>query len=101
LPVAIAGIPRGHNILLVERLTDPFHRHWYARQTVEHGWSRVVLLHQIDTDAYERQGKAITNFERTLPEQRSDLAREVLKDPYHFDFLTLRTTGQNHWHRAG
>jgi predicted nuclease of restriction endonuclease-like (RecB) superfamily len=89
LPEAVGRIPWGHNILLVEKLTDPLQRLWYARQTTEHGWSRAILLHQIDTNAYERQGKAITNFARTLPEPQSGLAREVLKDPYHFEFLAL------------
>jgi predicted nuclease of restriction endonuclease-like (RecB) superfamily len=89
LPAPVACLPWGHNILLVEKLRDTHHRLWYAQQTIEHGWSRAVLLHQIDTGAHERQGKAITNFARTLPEPQSDLAREVLKDPYHFDFLAL------------
>ncbi len=89
LPAPVVCLPWGHNILLVEKLSDPLQRLWYAQQTIEHGWSRALLLHQIDTAAHERQGKAITNFARTLPEPRSDLAREVLKDPYHFDFLAL------------
>jgi predicted nuclease of restriction endonuclease-like (RecB) superfamily len=89
LPGPMACLPWGHNILLVEKLSYPLQRLWYAQQIIEHGWSRAVLLHQIDTGAHERQGKAITNFARTLPEPRSDLAREVLKDPYHFDFLAL------------
>lgn len=89
LPDAVASIPWGHNIQLLSKLDDPLQRLWYARKTVEHGWSRAVLTHQIDTAAHERQGKAITNFERTLPPQQSDLARDVLKDPYHFDFLSL------------
>jgi len=60
-----------------------------VRATVEHGWSRPVLTHQIETKLYERQGKAITNFERTLPAPQSDLAQQLVKDPYNFDFLTL------------
>lgn len=89
LPEPMRNLPWGHNTELIFKLKDPPQRLWYAQQTIEHGWSRAVLLHQIDTNAHERQGKAITNFERTLPEPRSDLAREVLKDPYHFDFLAL------------
>ena len=91
LPPPMACLPWGHNILLVEKLSDTHHRLWYAQQTILHGWSRAVLLHQIDTGAHQRQGKALTNFERTLPEPRSELARDVLKDPYHFGFLALGT----------
>ncbi|MFO0929629.1 MAG: PDDEXK nuclease domain-containing protein [Gemmataceae bacterium] len=89
LPAAVAAIPWGHNIQLLSKLQDPAQRLWYALKTTEHGWSRAVLLHQIETGAHERQGQAITNFDRTLPPAQSDLAREVLKDPYHFDFLAL------------
>jgi predicted nuclease of restriction endonuclease-like (RecB) superfamily len=87
LPAAVAGIPWGHNIQLFSKIQDPRQRLWYAQQTIEHGWSRAVLLHQIEIRGHERQGTAITNFARTLPAPQSDLAREVLKDPYHFDFL--------------
>jgi len=59
----------------------------YAREAVENGWSRNVLVHWIESDLYERQGKASTNFERSLPLPQSDLARELLKDPYDFQFL--------------
>ena len=62
---------------------------FYVRKTVENNWSRSVLTHQIESDLYNRQGKAVTNFENTLPEPQSDLARELIKDPYNFDFLTL------------
>jgi predicted nuclease of restriction endonuclease-like (RecB) superfamily len=88
-PEAVAGIPWGHNIVLVERLKDPSERIWYARKIVENGWSRSVLVHWIESGLYERQGKAQTNFERTLPAPQSDLARETLKDPYKFEFLAL------------
>src|SRR5205085_6281953 len=64
-------------------------REWYIRKTVEHGWSRAVLVHQIDSGLYARQGRAQTNFQRTLPAPQSDLAQQLLKDPYCFDFLTL------------
>lgn len=64
-------------------------RLWYVRQAAEYGWSRDVLFHQIDTRLYERQGKAQTNFAQTLPPPQSDLAQQLLKDPYNFDFLTL------------
>ena len=59
------------------------------RQTVENGWSRNVLVHQIDSGLYKRQGKALTNFKRTLPAPQSDLAQQIVKDPYTFEFLSL------------
>ncbi|MBO6237093.1 MAG: DUF1016 family protein, partial [Schwartzia sp.] len=62
---------------------------FYVRQTIQNGWSRAMLLNFLDTDLYERQGKAITNFKATLPPETSDLAQEITKDPYSFDFLTL------------
>lgn len=85
----VAQIPWGHNISLLEKLEDPAVRIWYAQQTVQHGWSRNVLVHQIETRLFERQGKAVTNFETALPAPQSDLAQALLKDPYTFDFLTL------------
>ncbi len=88
-PPEVTGIPWGHNVCLVETVKDPTVRLWYARQTVEHGWSRAVLVHQMESDLFKRQGKAVTNFQATLPPPQSDLAQQVLKDPYNFDFLTL------------
>ena len=86
----IAGqIPWFHNVVLIEKVKDPAARLWYARKTVEHGWSRAVLVHQIEGGLYERQGKAVTNFAMTLPSPQSDLAQQTLKDPYIFDFLSL------------
>jgi len=64
-------------------------RLWYARAVLEHGWSRAVLTHQIETQLHRREGKAITNFTATLPAPQSDLAHQTLKDPYIFDFLTM------------
>jgi len=64
---------------------------WYARQVVEHGWSRAVLIHQIESDLHSRQGAALTNFRRTLPPEHSDLAQQIIKDPYCFDFLRTGT----------
>lgn len=89
LPQVATQIPWFHNVVLVESLKDPIQRLWYARQTVEHGWSRAVLVHQIESGLYGRQGKAVTNFSRTLPAPQSDLAQQVTKDPYVFDFLSL------------
>jgi len=89
LPQFAAEIPWFHNVILIEKLKDPIQRWWYGRQTIEQGWSRAVLVHQIESGLYQRQGKAITNFRRTLPPLQSDLAEQVLKDPYNFDFLTI------------
>lgn len=90
LPQPVAEIPWGHNILLLEKISGPVERTWYARKTIEHGWSRDVLQIQIKSDLYRRQGKAVTNFKKTLPPPQSDLAHQMLKDPYVFDFLSLR-----------
>jgi predicted nuclease of restriction endonuclease-like (RecB) superfamily len=68
---------------------DSRQREWYVRAAIQYGWSRNVLVHQIESGLHRRQGKAVANFERTLPAPQSDLARDVIKDPYNFDFLTL------------
>ncbi|HUT95136.1 MAG TPA: PDDEXK nuclease domain-containing protein [Thermoguttaceae bacterium] len=91
LPRAVAEIPWGHNVALLFKLEDPLQRVWYAQRTIENGWSRAVLVHQIESDLFGRRGKALTNFERTLPAPQSDLARELVKDPYNFEFLGLAT----------
>jgi predicted nuclease of restriction endonuclease-like (RecB) superfamily len=85
----VARLPWGHNVRLMEAIKDEKERLWYARQAAEHGWSRNVLAHQIDTGLFARQGRAVTNFARTLPAPQSDLAQEMMKDPYSFDFLSL------------
>jgi len=90
LPQAVREIPWGHNVQIISRIRAPVERLWYARQTVANGWSRAMLLHWIDSDLHARQGKAVTNFTTTLPAPQSDLAGELVKDPYNFDFLTLR-----------
>ena len=89
LPQLVAEIPWFHNVMLIEKLKDPAERLWYAEKTLEHGWSRAVLVHQIELDLYGREGRAISNFAETLPPAQSDLAQQTLKDPYVFDFLTL------------
>jgi 2'-5' RNA ligase len=85
----VAQLPWGHNIRLVESVKDADQRLWYAQQAIEHGWSRNVLAHQIDSGLFRRQGKAMTNFVRTLPRRQSELAQQLIKDPYNFDFLSL------------
>jgi len=89
LPEVLAGVPWGHNIVLLQKLNDITQRLWYAAKTIEHGWSRAVLTVQIETNLFARQGKAVTNFAVTLPSPQSDLAQQTLKDPYVFDFLTI------------
>lgn len=84
-----AQIPWFHNCVLLDKIRDRNARDWYMYKTIEHGWSRNVLVHQIESRLYHRQGKAITNFSRTLPQPQSELAQEVLKDPYIFDFLGI------------
>lgn len=86
---AVVQLPWGHNVILIQKVKDRPTRLWYAQQAFEHGWSRNVLFLQIQSSAHERQGKAVTNFTRTLPPAQSDLASQLLKDPYVFDFLTL------------
>jgi predicted nuclease of restriction endonuclease-like (RecB) superfamily len=82
-------IPWGHNILLIEKIKDLSYRLWYVRQTLENGWSRAMLLSAIKSNAHKRQGAAVTNFDTCLPQPHAQLARDTLKDPYLFDFLTL------------
>ncbi len=86
---SVAQIPWGHNVRILDKLNTPDERMWYVHQTLENSWSRDVLLHHIDTDLYARQGKTITNFPNTLPAPQSDLAQQLVKDPYSFEFLTL------------
>ncbi len=89
LPHPLKEIPWGHNLALIEKLREASTRLWYAQQTIANGWSRSMLLHWIDSDLHARQGKAINNFKRTLPAPQSDLANELIRDPYNFDFLML------------
>ena len=89
LPQPLTDIPWFHNVVIIEKVKDPVQRIWYAHKTIEHGWSRAVLTVQIESGLYERHGKAVTNFDRTLPPPQSDLARQAVKDPYVFDFLNL------------
>ena len=84
---ALAQIPWYHHIALMEKCRTPEERLWYARQSAEQGWSHNILSLQIDARAHARHGKALTNFKATLPPADSDLAAQVFKDPYLFDFL--------------
>ncbi len=91
---AVGQLPWGHNLVLLTKLKQTDERLAYARKTLEMGWSRNILIMQIETCLLERQGMAITNFEQRLPKPQSDLARESLKDPYRFDFLGLGNEAQ-------
>jgi predicted nuclease of restriction endonuclease-like (RecB) superfamily len=84
-----AQLPWFHIVTLLTKVPDPAERGWYAGQAIEQGWPRVTLEMQIKNKLYQRQGAAITNFDRRLASPQAGLAVEVLKDPYHFDFLGL------------
>ena len=84
-----AQIPWFHNCVLLDKVKNYDERLWYIQQTIENGWSRAVLEYQIESKLYQRQGQAITNFDRALPQPQSDLAQQILKSPYNFDFLSL------------
>jgi predicted nuclease of restriction endonuclease-like (RecB) superfamily len=88
-PEEVAGLPWGHNTLIVERIKEHPERLWYAAKAIEHGWSRAILTVQIEANLFARQGKATTNFSATLPKPQSDLVQQSFKDPYLFDFLSL------------
>ncbi len=76
--------------IIFDKVVKPIEREWYVRAALEYGWSRSILAHQIETKLFERQGKTITNFERTLPALQSDFAQQVLNDPFNFEFLTIQ-----------
>ena len=87
-------IPWGHHVRLLDKVKDSEQRLWYIRAAYDFGWSRAILEHQIASSLYDRQSKSITNFSKTLPPPQSDLAQQILKDPYNFDFLTLGPDAQ-------
>ena len=85
----IFQIPWGHNAIILERIKDPDERLWYIEKTIENSWSQSLLEAAIKSKLYKREGKAITNFEQTLPAPHSKSAQQALKDPYLFDSITL------------
>jgi predicted nuclease of restriction endonuclease-like (RecB) superfamily len=89
MPALFATIPWGHHLQIITKCKNLDEALFYIQQTAEHGWSRNVLVHQLESGLYKRKGAAVTNFHATLPKPQSDLARELLKDPYKFDFLSL------------
>lgn len=87
--VPLAQITWYHHITLITKVKDPVERAFYIIETAQNDWSRNVMLHQIKSGLYERNGKSVNNFELTLPSYQSDLANNILKDPYDFDFLGI------------
>lgn len=85
----VAKIPWGHIKIVLDKITNQNEVLFYINETITNGWSRDVLALQIKSNLFRRQGKAITNFQLTLPEPQSDLAQQTIKDPYSFDFLAL------------
>jgi predicted nuclease of restriction endonuclease-like (RecB) superfamily len=91
---SVALLPWRHNIALLEKLSLVDERAWYAQQAIENGWSRDVLVLQIESKLRNRLGSATTNFSQVLPKPQSDLAQSLLKDPYNLEFLTLSRDAQ-------
>ncbi len=94
VPQLVAQIPWGHNRVLLDKFENQAEREWYAQKTIKNGWSRNVLVLHIERDLYATKGMSQTNFEATLPAPQSDLARELIKDPYKFDFLGVGEDAQ-------
>ena len=87
----IFQIPWGHHVQILGKCKGNSEKAlFYVRKTLENNWSRAILMNFLDSDLYERQGKAITNFSMTLPETQSELAQAITKDPYNFDFIAIR-----------
>lgn len=89
LVAQITQIPWGQNIVIISKCKTIEEAIYYVQNTLEYNWSRSVLVHQIESGLYKREGKVINNFSVTLPAPQSDLARQTLKDPYIFDFLSM------------
>ena len=88
----VAQIPWGHNLVLLDKVSEPEERRWYLATCQKNGWSRSVLIHQIESGLYQRQVLAdkVSNFERRLPSPQSELAVQTMKDPYIFDFIPFQ-----------
>jgi predicted nuclease of restriction endonuclease-like (RecB) superfamily len=85
----VAQLPWGHNVVLLDAVSGHAQRLWYAQAAIEHGWSRNMLKHQVETSLYDRQGKAITNFSRTMDTARAAAVADLFKDPYVLDFIDV------------
>ena len=90
----VRQLPWGHNVVIVSKIKKPIEAVFYLAETLKNNWSRNILTHQIESGLYARKGKILHNFEATLPAPQSDLARQMLKDPYVFDFLSLGEEAQ-------
>ena len=90
VPRGVAQIPWGHNRLIISKVKDLEEAKFYVAEIIENSWDRDTLEMQIGNSLYQKVGKAVTNFDRTLSEDQSKLAKQKLKDPYNFDFLGLQ-----------
>lgn len=88
----VAQIPWGHNIVILDKVNNLEERKWYIKNSAQNGWSRNVLVHQIESSLYQRQvlEEKVSNFENRLPSPQSELAAQTMKDPYVFDFITFK-----------
>ncbi|WP_419574222.1 PDDEXK nuclease domain-containing protein, partial [Phascolarctobacterium succinatutens] len=88
----VAQIPWGHNIVILDKVNNLEERKWYIKNSAQNGWSRNVLVHQIESSLYQRQvlAEKVSNFENRLPSPQSELAAQTMKDPYVFDFITFK-----------
>ncbi len=86
----VAELPWGHNLVILNKIKDIKETEFYLKKSIQFGWSRAVLVHQIENQLYERQGKSITNFKKALPSTNSELVQQTFKDPYIFDFLNIQ-----------
>jgi predicted nuclease of restriction endonuclease-like (RecB) superfamily len=89
LTIGLFSVPWGHHVVIINKIKQLAEAQFYIQQTIENNWSRAILTLQIEQNLFARQGKAITNFNQTLPEQQALMATQILKDPYNFGFLTL------------
>jgi predicted nuclease of restriction endonuclease-like (RecB) superfamily len=94
VPQLVGSIPWGHNREIITKCGDVKEALFYVSETIRNDWSRAVLVHQLASKLYQRQGKSLNNFALTLPKPQADLAIETLKNPYNFDFLSLGTQAQ-------
>lgn len=92
LPPSVANLPWTHNYILIEKVKDIDKRIWYAKKCLENGWSKIVLIHQIESDLYQRQKEnpKLNNFDEKMPVSQSEMARDMMKDPYIFELSNLK-----------
>lgn len=92
LPPVVAKLPWTHNYILIEKVKDRLKREWYSKKCLENGWSKVVLIHQIDSDLYHRQKESckLMNFDKQMPITQSEMAMDIMKDPYIFELSNLK-----------